>query len=210
MRHGAAKRAHEKNPPHTRRVRQPKDAFTEPPPVDIRLLAHKEDQPGGLVTVEDVRRHPQTLDQAVFDLDVGPEQGRHLHRPRKVVDVERFRVDLGERLGFQVMDQPLDRAGRDIATVHPAGKGQHQSRLVKHWTMADLEDFVWGLRHGSIVLRGRGCGLVRPPTRFCCGGDQPLAASHGWEPEDRGQGFGTRGGCLPWGRNVKCSVKKAE
>ena len=150
MRHRSAERADEQDPLHPHLLRQAKNAIAIRPPVQVRLLADEQHQPGRLVAIERAGRHGDALQHAFFDLDIRPEQGRHFHGTGEVVDVERLGIDLGDLPGTEQIDQPLDRAGRHVAAVHPAREGKHQRGVVQGGAIAQPQEIVLSVRHESL------------------------------------------------------------
>ena len=143
MRHGAAERSHEYDPVDIQSSGQPEDALAEGPPPQVRLLADKQRQVARCMAIDGVRGQFKLPDQPVLDRHRRPKQPGHLHRAGYVVDVKRFRVDFGDRLGVQQLHQVADGARGDVAAIHPAGEGQHQGRVVKRRRLVHLQEIAF-------------------------------------------------------------------
>ena len=163
MRHRAAERADEQDAAHAHPPGQFEDAVAERAPAQVRLLAEKQHQIGRLVAVENVGRHVDGLDQAVFDLDAGAEQGGELHRAGEVVDVERLRSRSrrpGGRSSRSTSRRtvPVDTSPPSIQPV----KASTSVALVERGTVVDAQGVDFGFRHPGIVA-GKGDAPQRRP-----------------------------------------------
>ena len=149
VRHRPAERTHEHDAAHARLPGKAEHAAAERLPLQVRLAADEQHDVRIRIAEERVGGPVELLHQAVFDLHVRTEHGRHFHGAGHVVDVERLRIDLGDGLCPQQRNQVLHRAGGHVAAVHPAGEGQHERTAVERQRSVDLQQIAF--THDSVT-----------------------------------------------------------